>query len=221
VTLRAIPNISEGRDAAKIAYIAGDSNQLLDIHSDPDHNRSVLTYDGIDALSGMIERAVATLDIRTHERVHPRFGVVDVLPFVGNEAQTAADDTTWAIAQTVGVPVYRYGKERTLPELRRWLRTSTYDQHPTAGVICVGVRDPLVAFNVNLDATLDEAKRIAKQIRDGDIRALAFELPSRGLTQVSMNLVNPNVVGADEALARIAALTEKIVGSEIVGLLPD
>ena len=70
--------------------------------------------------------------------------------------------------------------------------------------MCVGVRDPLVAFNVNLDATLAEAKAIAKAVRSPEIRALAFELPSRGLVQVSMNLIDPKNVGPADAFERIA-----------------
>jgi glutamate formiminotransferase len=214
VTLRAIPNISEGRDPAKIAYIAGE-DALLDIHADVDHNRAVLTYEAddlTDAINAMIERAVETLDIRTHDGVHPRFGVVDVLPFVGDGAESAAKRVA------TDVPVYRYGPDRSLPELRRWLRQTEHEVHPTAGVICVGVRGPLVAFNVNIDATLAEARAIAKRIRRRQVRALAFDLPSRGLVQVSMNLVDPYAFGPKDALELVDA---NIVDCEIVGLVPD
>ncbi len=226
MNLRAIPNISEGRDAGKVAYIAG-ADALLDVHSDPDHNRSVLTYDGEpervqEAVAAMIERAVSTLDIRNHDGVHPRFGVVDVLPFVGDDAIKAATGLVWTTAEGCGVPVHFYGdahsEHRTLPELRRRLKETKPPAHPSAGVICIGVRGPLVAFNVNIDATLDEARAIAKRIRGDHIRALAFELPSRGLMQVSMNLVAPNALGPRQALELIDA---NIVDCEIVGLVPD
>jgi glutamate formiminotransferase len=225
-TLLAVPNISEGRDAAKIAYVAGE-DALLDVHIDPDHNRSVLTYGGdaaavTRAVAAMIERAVSTLDIRTHTGAHPRFGVVDVLPFVGPDAERAATGLVWTVAEGCGVPVHFYGRVasdgRTLPQLRRWLRETKPLLHPSAGVICIGARDPLVAFNVTIEASLADAKRIANQIRDLHLRALGFELPSRGLVQVSMNLVDPLHVGPKEALARLAA---KIVDCEIVGLVPD
>ena len=206
-----------------MAYIAG-TEALLDVHSDPDHNRSVLTFDGsfdqvTTAVAAMIERAVSALDIRTHTGAHPRFGVVDVLPFVGDDAVKAATGLVWTTAEGCGVPVHFYGdvhsERRTLPELRRWLRETKPLAHPTAGVMCIGVRGPLVAFNVNIDATLDEAKQIAKRIRSDKIRALAFDLPSRGLVQVSMNLIAPEEIGPDEALDLIDA---KIVDYEIVGL---
>jgi len=224
--LLAIPNISEGRDIDKVARVAGGS-ALLDVHSDPDHNRSVLTYGGSPgdvtrAVAAMIERAVATLDIRAHTGAHPRFGVVDVLPFVGPGAERAATGLVWQVAEGCGVPVHFYGKahsqNRTLPELRRWLRETKPPAHPSAGVLCIGVRDPLVAFNVNIDATLDEAKAIARAIRSDEIRALAFGLPSRGLVQISMNLTDPLRIGPREAFTRIDA---NVVDCDVVGLVPD
>lgn len=225
-TLLAIPNISEGRDAAKVTHVAG-TDALLDVHIDPDHNRSVLTYGGdpddvTNAVAAMIERAVSTLDIRTHTGAHPRFGVVDVLPFVGDGAEKAATGLVWTVAEGCGVPVHYYGRvasdQRTLPQLRRWLRETSPPAHPSGGVICIGVRDPLIAFNVTLDASLADAKRIAKEIRDENVRALGFDLPSRCLVQVSMNLVAPHIVGPTEAFERINATS---VDCEVVGLVPD
>jgi glutamate formiminotransferase len=231
--LLAVPNISEGRDTDQVARIAGDD--VLDVHSDMDHNRSVLTYGGEPervraALVAMIDRAVAELDITRHDGVHPRFGVVDVLPLVPYSLDDfdivkLAGELIWDIAQGPGVPVYPYGlagpDQRTLPELRKWLRTAEQPAHPTAGVICLGVRGPLVAFNVNLDTGLDEAREIARTIRCDEIRALAFPLPSRGLVQVSMNLVEPSVVGPRKAFERIARSRTTIVDCEVVGLVPD
>jgi glutamate formiminotransferase len=225
-TLRAIPNISEGRDTKLVAHVAG-RDALLDIHSDPDHNRSVLTYEGslddvTQAVAAMIERAVTSLDIRTHTGAHPRFGVVDVLPFVGPSAEQAATGLVWQVAEGCGVPVHYYGRvhseNRTLPELRRWLRETDPPAHPSAGVMCIGVRDTLVAFNVNIDATPDEARAIVRAIRSPQIRALAFDLPSRGLVQISMNLGDPLRVGPREAFERIDA---NVVDCEIVGLVPN
>ncbi len=225
-TLLAIPNISEGRDAAKVTHIAG-TDALLDVHIDPDHNRSVLTYGGdpddvTRSVAAMIERAVSTLDIRTHIGAHPRFGVVDALPFVGDGAEKAATGLVWTVAEGCGVPVHYYGRvasdHRTLPQLRRWLRETSPLAHPSAGVICIGVRDPLIAFNANLDASLADAKRMATEVRDEHVRALAFDLPSRGLVQVSMNLVAPHIVGPRNAFDRIEG---NVVDCEIVGLVPD
>ncbi len=234
--LLAVPNISEGRDREKVARVAGEDAALLDVHSDVDHNRSVLTYGGepeavVAAVSAMIERAVRELDLRYQQGAHPRFGVVDVLPFVPYSVQEgvavkAATGLVWTTAETIGVPIHFYDRaaedRRTLPELRRWLRDTEPSVHPSAGVICVGVRDPLVAFNVNFEGLLEEAKRVAVQIRSPDIRALGFELPSRELVQVSMNLVNPTTTGPAMAYARVAnALSQPVVDCEVVGLVPD
>ena len=227
--LLAVPNISEGRDEALVRRIAG-TDALLDVSSDPDHNRSVLTYGGepervMDACLAMIDRAVASLDLRDHTGVHPRFGVVDVLPFVPYgvdvaNAEASATEMVWRIGMGPGVPTFLYGTDRTLPELRRELRTNT-QVHPTAGVICVGVREPLLAFNVNLRDSLDEAKLIARTVRSDQIRALAFELTSRRLVQVSMNLIDPLNVGPREVYRRVGALARDIVDCEVVGLVPD
>ena len=221
MTLLAVPNISEGRRPELVRDIAGHSPTLLDVHIDPDHNRSVLTYGGDIAttLLAMIDRAVAKLDINAHQGVHPRSGVVDVLPIIAygepaDEAIRLAD----RLAREAPIPTYRYTDD--LPALRRRLRAE-HDAHPTAGVLCIGVRGPLIAFNVNLDADLEAAKAIAREVRRlPGARALAFELPSRGLVQVSMNLVEPATTGPRRAYERISELTPAIVDAEVVGLVP-
>jgi glutamate formiminotransferase len=232
--LLAVPNISEGRDQDKVARIAGTDPVLLDVHSDADHNRSVLTYGGepdavMAAVTAMIERAVREIDLREQEGAHPRFGAVDVLPFVPysvpeDVALKAATGLVWTTAETSGVPIHFYERasenRRSLPGLRRWLREAQPSAHPSAGVICVGVRDPLIAFNVNVSTPFEEAKRIAIKLRSNHIRALAFELPSRGLTQVSMNLVAPDKTGPARAYEAVADLTKQVIDCEIVGLVP-
>src|SRR5215212_4746096 len=88
-----VPNLSEGRNQATIDAVAeairGTGGvHLLNIHSDPDHNRSVFTYvsesaDAIaDATLRMFEVAIPLIDLRIHHGAHPRVGAVDVVPFV-------------------------------------------------------------------------------------------------------------------------------------------
>jgi glutamate formiminotransferase len=223
VTLLAVPNISEGRRPDVVDRIAADA-ALLDVHIDPDHNRSVLTYGGSfaaieTACATLLERAVAELDISTHAGAHPRFGVVDVLPIVAYDAPYEdAVALAHRIAARAPMPVYMYADD--LPELRRKLR-EPHDSHPTAGVVCVGVRGPLIAFNVNIDAPFEEAKNIARELRNiASVRALAFELPTRSLVQVSMNLTRPELVGPRAVFERIAR-TAAVVDAEIVGLVPS
>src|SRR5919199_1338355 len=88
----AVPNFSEGRDAEKISRIAGSVQavpgvRILNLHSDPDHNRSVLTFIGEEEplllASVALARACATeIDLTAQSGVHPRVGALDVLPFV-------------------------------------------------------------------------------------------------------------------------------------------
>ncbi|TLZ50664.1 MAG: glutamate formimidoyltransferase [Methanobacteriota archaeon] len=103
--------------------------------------------------------------------------------------------------------------------------------HPSAGACIVGARPPLIAYNVNLGtADLSVAKKIAKFVREKDgglpaVRALGFELKDRGLVQVSMNLVDYKVTSIATAFAAVshhaAKLGAPVVGSEIVGLVPQ
>src|SRR5215218_3323266 len=97
----AVPNFSEGRDRARISRItdavrAIPGIRILGLHSDPDHNRSVLTFAGEEdaVLSGAIALAkacAAELDLAAQSGEHPRIGVLDVLPFVPLEGATMED----------------------------------------------------------------------------------------------------------------------------------
>jgi len=122
--LEAVPNFSEGRDAARIQElvdtIAEFDVEVLDWSSDPDHNRSVVTYIGapgdVEAAAVAAARfAVEHFDLTRHEGVHPRVGALDVLPFVPlhgltmTDAVASARRVAPAIAE-LGVPVYYYGR---------------------------------------------------------------------------------------------------------------
>jgi glutamate formiminotransferase len=88
--LESVPNVSEGRDAAVIGAIGAAlaaHATLLDVHSDPDHNRSVFTLVGSEqalqeALVAGVAAAKERIDLRRHEGVHPRVGAADVVPIV-------------------------------------------------------------------------------------------------------------------------------------------
>jgi glutamate formiminotransferase len=102
--------------------------------------------------------------------------------------------------------------------------------HPTAGAVLLGVRRPLIAFNVNLRARgVDVALEIARLVRERDggfpgVRALGLDLPSAGLVQVSMNVTDWEAAALHEIVSRIAAEADargaEVVGSELVGLMP-
>src|SRR5215204_4764958 len=88
----AVPNFSEGRDAEKVSRIADSVRavpgvRVLDLHSDPDHNRSVLTLVGekeplLEASVALARACVREIDLAAQRGVHPRIGSLDVLPFV-------------------------------------------------------------------------------------------------------------------------------------------
>ena len=226
-------NVSLGRAGAaldRIVLAAG--NDLLDLHADEHHNRSVLTVTGEGAARAVAAAAVEVIDLRGHVGVHPRFGAVDVVPFVPFGGATMADALaardrfmTW-IAETLGVPAFRYGTDGpSLPDVRRLAfrglapDAGPSDPHPTAGAVAVGARGPLVAYNVWL-ATPDLAlaRRVAAAVRSPGIRALG--LPVGGRVQVSMNLVDPGQVGPAEAYDAVAGLAP-VAGAELVGLIPE
>lgn len=240
--LECVVNISEGCDQHLLSTLASATgNDLLDVHSDPHHHRSVFTTVGEDAVRALSTKAIETLDLGAHAGVHPRLGVVDVVPFVPLEGSTMREALeardrfgTW-IADTHAVPVFFYGpdpaKDRQLPDIRRhaW-KSLTPDRgpsapHPTAGAVCVGARSTLIAYNVWLDALLDDddAALLRQQVRTDGIRVLTLEIDGR--TQVSMNLVAPRRVGPDIAYARVedaaTQMSARVVRAELVGLVEE
>jgi glutamate formiminotransferase / 5-formyltetrahydrofolate cyclo-ligase len=229
--LECVVNISEGSRSGLVAAIAASAGaDLLDVHSDADHNRSVLTLVGEHAPRRVARIAVQRLDLREHRGAHPRFGVVDVVPFVplgGStiaEAEAARDRFLAWIADELGVPGFSFGRNRSLPEVRRRAfgdlppDAGPPRPHATAGAVAVGARDVLVAWNVWLvEPDLDRAMRVAAAVRGPELRALALAVGAR--VQVSMNLIAPDVVGPAEAWDRVSALVP-VAGAELVGLVP-
>ncbi|MEY2471390.1 MAG: glutamate formiminotransferase / 5-formyltetrahydrofolate cyclo-ligase [Actinomycetota bacterium] len=224
--LACVVNVSEGRRGdviAGLAEAAGD--HCLDVHSDPDHHRSVFWLAGPaveDAARALTTAAVAQLDIHAHQGVHPRIGVVDVVPFVPvDDASTMHDAIAardafagWA-REELQLPCFLYGPERSLPDVRRAARGVA--GHPTAGACAVGARGPLVAYNLWLaERDLEAARTLAASLRSENVRALALVVGEH--MQVSCNLVNPLVVGPAEiydAVARHAVIAR----AELVGLI--
>jgi glutamate formiminotransferase / 5-formyltetrahydrofolate cyclo-ligase len=237
-------NISEGRNLDLLDELhvrAGGS--LRDLHADASHNRSVFTLiNDAETLFGdvrsLITGAFHSLDLRTHEGVHPRFGVVDVVPFVALDPESPSraldlrDSTAQWISEEFNVPVFLYGPideiVRTLPEVRKHAFTDLEpdsgptDASPTLGAVAVGARPVLVAWNIWLSGvSRDETRALAKAVRRPEVRSLAFRAGDQ--TQVSCNLIDPLVVGPslvyDEVAQRLP-LKGEIAGCELVGLVP-
>jgi glutamate formiminotransferase / 5-formyltetrahydrofolate cyclo-ligase len=130
----AVPNFSEGRDPEKVARIVDSVRavpgvQVLDLHSDPDHNRSVLTFVGeedplLQASLALAHACAREIDLVAQSGVHPRMGALDVLPFVPlgpplsdtnlEDAARLAKRVGEAIG-AVGIPVYLYGAAAAAP----------------------------------------------------------------------------------------------------------
>jgi glutamate formiminotransferase len=199
--LESVPNFSEGRDAAVIKEIGralAENAELLDIHTDADHNRTVFTLVGgdrelVDALVAGITVARDRIDLRKHQGVHPRIGAADVVPIVPirpedmERARAAALELARRIGAEVGLPVCLYGEVGAGrgPAFFRSGGTEGLQQRidagelvpdfgpsrldPAAGGVIVGARRPLIAFNVNLvGANVDAARQIAAVIRERD-----------------------------------------------------
>jgi glutamate formiminotransferase len=129
--LECVPNISEGRDQKKISSIADEVKKyravkLLDVSSDKDHHRTVLTFIGEpkavkDAALSMSLKAIDLIDMRKHQGGHPRLGAVDVVPFVPiqgvemEEAVQVAREFGKELGEK-GIPVFFYEEAANLPE---------------------------------------------------------------------------------------------------------
>ena len=197
--LESVPNFAEGRDRATIDAIGAALSRrvrLLDVHTDPDHNRSVFTVVGeddalVDALVSGVEVARDRIDLDRHEGAHPRIGAADVVPVVAlrPELMGRAKAAALQVAERIGglgLPVFLYGElaqgrgpayfrrggtEELAERLSDGLTPDfgPRELHPTAGGVIVGARRPLIAFNVDLrGATLDDARVIASAIRERD-----------------------------------------------------
>ena len=197
--LESVPNFSEGRDRGTIAALRdalARSGDVLDVHTDVDHNRSVFTLVApdealIEALLAGIACARERIDLRTHEGAHPRIGAADVVPIVALDRADAERARACALrlAERIGaeleLPVFLYGE--TAPdrgpafyrrggpdELQRRLDAGELgpDFGPArlderAGGVIVGARRPLIAFNVNLETDdVDVARTIAALVRE-------------------------------------------------------
>jgi glutamate formiminotransferase len=221
--IECVPNFSEGRDPLIVSAIAqavasAPGALLLDKTSDPDHNRSVLTFAGtpeavMEAAVAAVRAAVEKIDMSRHAGVHPRIGAADVIPFVPVNRVTLADCAGLAreagarIWEELRVPVYLYEAAALRPECKRLENVRKLapaglapdlgqGRHPTAGASVVGARKFLVAWNINL-RTLDltVAKAIARSVRESSgglpaVKSIGLPLASREQVQVSINLVD-------------------------------
>jgi glutamate formiminotransferase/formiminotetrahydrofolate cyclodeaminase len=202
------------------------------------------------------------IDMRTQKGEHPRVGAMDVCPFVPVSGATMEDCVALAeefgrrLAEELAVPVYLYGhaaKAEHRSTLQQ-IRAGEYEAIPERigrpewkpdygpaefvpqwGATCAGARDFLIAYNVNVLGTKEQAHRIALDVREQGrgpgqpgrlkaVRAIGWWVEEYGLAQVSINLEDyhetPPHVAFEACVEEARALRLGVAGSEIVGLIP-
>jgi len=213
------------------------------------------------ALAGA-RAAHARIDMRAHQGEHARMGALDVCPFVPVSGVTLEDCVALSrafgrrAAEDLGIPVYLYEAAASQPHRRTLsqIRAGEYEGLaekiarpdwqpdfgparflPAWGATVTGARHFLIAYNVNLLATKEQAHRIALELREQGrgpqqpgrlraVKAVGWWVEEYGMAQVSMNLddfkVTPPHVAFEEVVKEARALKLAVAGSEIVGLVP-
>lgn len=197
------------------------------------------------------------IDLTKHKGEHPRMGAIDVIPFVPildvtmEECIEISKKVAKRVWEEASVPVFLYEESASSPnrsnlakvrkgqfegmaekmQLKEWAPDfGETKPHPTAGVVAIGARMPLVAYNVNLNTSdLTIANNIAKVIRGSSggfkhCKAIGVMLEDRNIAQVSMNMVNfegtPLYRVFETIKFEAARYGVSIIGSEIIGLAP-
>lgn len=205
-----------------------------------------------------IKTASKLIDMTKHHGEHPRFGASDVIPFIPISDVTMKDciEVSRKLGQQVGeelkIPVYMYGNSalldgrRNLEDIRntnfqleelsksidepKWKPDFGPSRVGSAGASIIGSREPLIAYNVNLNTTnLDTGKRIARGLRAKDggltfVKSLAFFIKEKNMVQISMNLTNFSKTPIYRAFELVKLEAKRygitIAESEVVGLIP-
>ncbi|ELU10690.1 hypothetical protein CAPTEDRAFT_151128 [Capitella teleta] len=202
------------------------------------------------------------IDMTRHHGEHPRIGAMDVCPFIPVRGVTMDDCVECArelgmkLGEELGVPVYLYGdaaKEEyrtTVPQLRAGEYESLPEKLekpewkpdfgpaefvPSWGASLIGARKFLIAYNINMLATKEQAHRIALNVREqgrgkGEpgrlkhVQAIGWYLEEANMAQVSLNLTDhektPIHTVYEEVSRDARELNLAMVGSQIVGLVP-
>jgi glutamate formiminotransferase len=237
----------------------------LDIHfleGDLDHNRTVSAFSGdpevvFERLERLCEAAFERIDLNRHMGVHPRIGALDVCPFValdceGYPLKLKVEAFGKRIGERFGIPIFLYEQSERgkhafeLPKLRsggfgglmgRELDPDFGPQvvHPRLGATVMGVRDFLIAMNINFASSdLAWVKGLASDLRkaraEGDpkffgVRALGFPLASRKMVQLSLNLTQPNLTSPDLviewALEKARQSKVRFAETELIGVIRE
>ncbi|BBO83965.1 hypothetical protein DSCO28_45310 [Desulfosarcina ovata subsp. sediminis] len=270
--IECVPNFSEGRDEKVIGAIAEAIRNtqgvtLVDVDPGKSTNRTVYTFVGDE--TAIVEGALAgarvareMIDMRHHKGEHPRFGAMDVCPFVPvagvtmQECAEIAKAFAKRAADELKVPFFLYEEasdrdyRKKLPDVRRGeyegLEEKLKDPKwapdfgpaefvPAWGATATGARMFLIAYNVNLLATSNQAHRIALDLREAgrgprqpgklkDVKGMGWYMDEYNLAQVTVNLnnykVTPLHVLFEEVKEKARELNIAVAGSEVVGVVP-
>ncbi|NCB04289.1 MAG: glutamate formimidoyltransferase, partial [Clostridia bacterium] len=197
------------------------------------------------------------IDLTKHTGEHPRMGAVDVIPFIPikevsvEEAVELSKQVAQRVWEEASMPVFLYEDSASAPHRQNLaaIRKGQFEGmaekvkedkwepdfggrtiHPTAGVVAVGARMPLVAYNINLSTSdIEIASKIAKIIRRSSggfdcVKALGVMLEDRNIAQVSINMTNFNKTPLYRVTELVRAEAARwgvhIVGTELIGLAP-
>jgi glutamate formiminotransferase len=247
VTVLAVPNWSLVPDnlVSVANALRGSGLTVHYCEGDTDHRRTVTAFSGpwkdvVRGVEHLCETWFPLIDLSAEASgVHPKVGALDVCPFVlleGDEAELIGSVAKFGahFSERFEIPVRFYersGDGTALPDLRRGGVDAQQDRHPKWGVTVMGVRDFLLAINVNFSAlTLTKAREIAAKIRDGrdagepkftGVRALGLSLASRGQTQVSMNFTQPDLTSVDHVVEYIEQQAGSRGVTELIGVIRE
>ncbi len=211
----------------------------------------------VEAAVRLAKKAAALIDLNHHQGEHPRMGAVDVIPLIPIRGVTKEQtvELSKKLAQRVlaeaDIPVFLYEDSASAPHrvnlaaIRKGQFEGMADKvkepewepdyggkriHPTAGVVAIGCRMPLVAFNINLSTSdVSIASAIAKIIRRSSggfdcVKALGVMLEERNIAQVSINMTDFHRTPLYRVLELVKAEAARygvhVVGTEIIGLTP-
>jgi glutamate formiminotransferase / 5-formyltetrahydrofolate cyclo-ligase len=243
-------------DAIAAAFASAGA-RVLDTHADANHHRAVVTLVGgdraiEDGLVAGIDEARRRIDLGRHHGIHPRVGAADVVPLVplGHEDLPRAVSVALAVARRVGeelgLPAFLYGvigdghrpsffRRGGPQELQRRIDAGDVAPafgptrlDPRAGAVLVGVRPPLLAFNLELLGSLATARRVAAAVRESSgglpgVQALGLALGADAV-QVSTNIIDleatPPHVLVERVVHEAAAQGARVGRGELVGLVP-
>lgn len=244
---------------------SAEAAQIVNVDPGYATNRTVITIIGsrtelTEAVKSLYSTASKLIDMNKHTGTHPRMGAVDVCPIIPIKNATIEDAKDLAleiaeyVANSLNIPVYLYAESarldahKSLPNIRFGEFEGFKDKikdfppdfgkseiHPSAGVTAIGARNIMLAYNVGVSCSLEQAKKIAQVLRStGDgktpgrlkfLQAKAWYLEDFDQVQITCNLHNYKETNMHLVFEEVKREASKIghntLGSELIGLCPE